>query len=580
MIKFNSLQAKVIITFIVIVVVISTAFNFFIYFKDKGQKIEDLNVLAKFTTERLSKNFVAPMWDMEMEKLKDIIRFEMGEKQIYAIMIMDVEGKNMVVGARRNTNWEIVDASGTIQADFLEMKKIIEKDNEKLGNVHVYFSSRFLDQDLQRSLLTSSVAFAILAIALIISLYVTLKRLVIRPVNEVVGLTEKLNNGDLSARLKAGSDEIGSMVEAINGFANNLQQAIKHINLSMKAVASGNLTEQITVDLKGDLNELKISINDSIAMLGQTIAEVVNSSLKVKTGSGEISSSANTLANGTSQQAAAIEEMTSSITEFSSQTKANNDNASQAQQLSSKTLEIVQRGNLQMESMLKSINEINNTSSEVSKVIKVIDEIAFQTNLLALNAAVEAARAGKYGKGFAVVAQEVRSLASRSAEAAKSTTSLIEASIKEVEKGVKNADLTAAVLNEISESIDKTNDLVGEISSASKEQASGIDEINRGLTQINDIVQQNSSISEETASSSEELSGQAIQLEKLMGGFRLTQTVRQEVSTRQVFRPDPPKKPKSLPQKKSPALDYRPANKQPETKRNILVLDDNEFGKY
>lgn len=578
--KLNSLQAKVTITFIVIVVVISTAFSLFIYINDRGQKIDDLNVLANFTTERLSKNFVAPMWDMELGKLKDIIRFEMGEKQIYAILVMDIEDKKMVIGAHRNANWEIVDASGPVQGEFLEMQKLIEKDNEKLGNVHVYFSTRFLDQELRRVLLMLSSVFAILAVVLIISLYVILKRLVIKPVSEVVSLTEKLNNGDLSARLKAGTDEIGSMIEAINGFANNLQQAIKHINLSMKAVASGNLTEQITVELKGDLSELKNSINDSIAMLGQTIAEVVNSSQKVKTGSGEISSSANTLANGTSQQAAAIEEMTSSITEFASQTKANNDNASQAQQLSSKTLEIVQRGNVQMESMLKSIKEINNTSNEVSKVIKVIDEIAFQTNLLALNAAVEAARAGKYGKGFAVVAEEVRSLASRSAEAAKSTTSLIEASIKEVEKGVKNADLTAAVLNEISESIDKTNDLVGEISSASKEQASGIDEINRGLSQINDIVQQNSSISEETASSSEELSGQAIQLEKLMGGFRLARIVKQEVAPREVARPAAPKKPKPLPQKKSPALDYKPATKQADTKRNILVLDDDDFGKY
>ncbi|MBU2514729.1 HAMP domain-containing protein [bacterium] len=581
--KMKSLQVKFNLTFIVITVLISLIFNLLIYFMVSSQKVEDLKGLASFTTERLSKNFVAPMWDMEIEKLKDIIRFEMGEKQIFAILIKDAENKNTVAGAQRDVDWKIVDVKDTFDPKLIMMSKEIVKEGEKLGTVVVYFSSRFMDSELRQSLISTTGAFAALAMILILSLYFILKNVVIKPVNAVVGLTEKLNDGDLSARLEMGEDEIGKMIGSINGFTANLQNAVKQINLSMKAVASGNLTDQITVELKGDLNELKTSINDSIQMLGHTISEVVNSSEKVKTGSSEISTSANTLANGTTQQAAAIEEMSSSINEFSAQTKANNENASQAQQLSNKTLEIVQRGNLQMESMLKSINEINSTSSEVAKVIKVIDEIAFQTNLLALNAAVEAARAGQYGKGFAVVAEEVRNLAGRSGEAAKSTTELIEASIKEVEKGVKNADLTAAVLNEISESIDKTNDLVGEISSASKEQATGIDEINRGLSQINEIVQQNSSISEETASSSEELSNQATQLQKLMSRFKLAFDARAVAMKREAFSADVEptfRRASTQPKKASPALKYEPVQKSVESKRNILVLDDDDFGKY
>ncbi len=581
--KMKSLQVKVNLIFIIITIVISSVFNLAIYFTNRSQKVEQLSGLANFTTERLSKNFAAPMWDMEIEKLKDIIKFEMGEKQIFAILIKDAENKSTVAGAQRDAGWKIVDIKDSFDPDLIMMSKEITKEEEKLGTVIVYFSPRFMDSELRQSLLSSTIAFALLALVLIVSLYFTLKAIVIKPVNEVVDLTGELNEGNLSARAKMSDDEIGIMIGSINGFAANLQNAIKQINLSMKAVASGNLTDHITVELKGDLDELKLSINDSIQMLGQTISEVVSSSEKVKTGSGEISTSANTLANGTTQQAAAIEEMSSSINEFSAQTKANNENASQAQQLSSQTLEIVQRGNLQMESMLKSINEINNTSSEVAKVIKVIDEIAFQTNLLALNAAVEAARAGKYGKGFAVVAEEVRSLAGRSAEAAKSTTELIEASINEVEKGVKNADLTAAVLNEISESIDKTNDLVGEISSASKEQATGIDEINKGLSQVNEIVQQNSSISEETASSSEELSNQATQLQKLMSRFKLAFEAKAVALKGETF--DHAVKPAfevspALPKKVSPALQYEPKQKTVEAKRNILVLDDDDFGKY
>lgn len=166
----------------------------------------------------------------------------------------------------------------------------------------------------------------------------------------------------------------------------------------------------------------------------------------------------------------------------------------QASQLTTQVMEIANRGNDQMQEMLSSIDKINGSSSEISKIIKVIDEIAFQTNLLALNAAVEAARAGKYGKGFAVVAEEVRNLAARSAEAAKSTTELIENSIKEVESGVSNAGKTTDILNEINEGVTKVNDLVGEIAAASKEQSNSTYEINVSLNQVNDVVLQNSSI--------------------------------------------------------------------------------------
>jgi len=175
-----------------------------------------------------------------------------------------------------------------------------------------------------------------------------------------------------------------------------------------------------------------------------------------------------------------------------------------------------------MSQLSESMTEINETSANVTKIIKVIDEIAFQTNLLALNAAVEAARAGKYGKGFAVVAEEVRNLASRSAEAAKNTTELIEASFSRVEEGVKNTESTATILEDISGSANKVNDLVSEIAAASVEQTGGIEEINRGLNQINSVIQQNASISEEAAAASKELSSQSDKLQAMMKRFILS----------------------------------------------------------
>ncbi len=262
--------------------------------------------------------------------------------------------------------------------------------------------------------------------------------------------------------------------------------------------------------------------------LGQLLKSARQTAANVASSSNELTNSAQTLSAGTTEQAASIEEISSSLNEVEGQTKINSDNAEQAKKLSNETRETVQRGNRQMEALVESVKNINDTSSEVSKVIKVIDEIAFQTNLLALNAAIEAARAGKYGKGFAVVAEEVRALARRSGDAARDTTELIEKSIKGVEAGVQNATGTASILKEIVSSMEKMNDLVSGIAGSSNEQNSSIKEISNGLSQVNTVVQQNASISEENASASEELKFQVDRLLELTEGISVTEDIGEE----------------------------------------------------
>ncbi len=347
-----------------------------------------------------------------------------------------------------------------------------------------------------------------------------------KPLERLSRTLEKVETeGDFSQRVDVKSnDEIGRTSRAFNNLMETLQGAVQTVNRILSNASQGDLTQQITDDYKGDLLDLKQNTNNSISILAQTIAQVGEVSNNVYDGSNELSKSSQALANGATQQAATLEQISSSMDEIEQRTKTNSENAERAQALTNESIRVVEKGNTQMESMLTSMNRISESSSEVSKVIKVIDEIAFQTNLLALNAAVEAARAGKFGKGFAVVAEEVRNLAERSASAAKNTTELIESSRDEVKNGVQNADNTAAVLNDIVAGINKSSELVNEISEASKEQAESVREINDGLTHVNNVVQQNSSISEQSASASQELSAQASQLRDFMNHFQTNQT--------------------------------------------------------
>ena len=312
--------------------------------------------------------------------------------------------------------------------------------------------------------------------------------------------------------------------------ADELRAMLKETNRVMSGVAKGDLSRQIDIGATGDLQQLKESVNFAVKMLGESVIQVQKTCEDINRGVQELASAAQSLSAGTTEQAASLEQITSSMNEISNGARDNHENANEAQQLTSDTADGVLKGNSQMSEMQSSMNTISKTSSDVAKVIKVIDEIAFQTNLLALNAAVEAARAGKYGKGFAVVAEEVRALAARSATAARDTTELIQTALGQVEKGVANVDSTAATLEEFVDSMQKISELNAKISKSSGVQSNSVNEINGGLSQVNNVVQRNSSISEQTASSSEELSAQVAMLLNLLGKFKLPSVARPQIA--------------------------------------------------
>lgn len=233
---------------------------------------------------------------------------------------------------------------------------------------------------------------------------------------------------------------------------------------------------------------------------------------QVAAASGQVSASSQSLAEGASEQAASLEETSSSLEEMASMTRQNASHANQANTLMKEITEVVGESNIAMGKLITSMKDISGTSEQISRIVKTIDEIAFQTNLLALNAAVEAARAGEAGAGFAVVAGEVRNLALRAAEAAKSTANLIEGTIEKIKEGTEQVDKAGNAFQLVAARTGKMGELVGEVAAASSEQAQGIDQVNRAVAEMDKVVQQNASHAEESAAASEELSAQAEQM--------------------------------------------------------------------
>ncbi|MEW6171644.1 MAG: methyl-accepting chemotaxis protein [Bacillota bacterium] len=336
-------------------------------------------------------------------------------------------------------------------------------------------------------------------------------------------LSEAAVEGKLDTRADAlrHGGEFRVIIEGVNQTLDAVVHPINEAAECLKEMAKGNLDVAMTGNYKGDHALIKNALNATIDSVNEILSQVSTAVDQVANGSRQISDSSQALSQGASESASSLEEITSSMQQVTTQTKQNADNATHANQLAGQARVSAEKGNGQMVAMVNAMNQINECANDISRIIKAIDEIAFQTNLLALNAAVEAARAGKHGKGFAVVAEEVRNLAERSAKAAKETAELIEGSIKKTEVGTKIVEETSKSLEEIVAGATKVTDLIGEIASASKEQAFGIGQINQGLSQVDQVTQQNTASAEELAAASEELSAQAVQLKQMLGKFRL-----------------------------------------------------------
>ncbi len=288
-----------------------------------------------------------------------------------------------------------------------------------------------------------------------------------------------------------------------------------------QAVASGDLTSRIEVSGNDEVGELMAALKAMQDSLVKVVSDVRSGAETVATASAEIAQGNQDLSARTESQASSLEETAASMEQLSSTVRQNADSARTANQLAVSASTIAVEGGNVVGQVVETMKDINASSRKISDIISVIDGIAFQTNILALNAAVEAARAGEQGRGFAVVASEVRSLAGRSAEAAKEIKSLINASVERVEHGTTLVDQAGVTMTEVVTSIKRVTDLMGEISSASNEQSLGVAQVGEAVSQMDQTTQQNAALVEEMAAAASGLKNQAQDLVQTVAGFNL-----------------------------------------------------------
>ncbi len=321
------------------------------------------------------------------------------------------------------------------------------------------------------------VGAAALAVVLSVLAAFLISRAIVRPINEAVGAADHIAAGDLTRDIQAqGRDE--------------------------------------TAQLLGSMQKMQLALRDLVSHVRQGAEGVATASAQIAQGNQDLSSR-------TEQQASALEETSASMEEMGSTAQQNADNARAASQLAASASSVATQGGTVVGQVVDTMREIQHSSQKIADIIGVIDGIAFQTNILALNAAVEAARAGEQGRGFAVVAGEVRTLAQRSAEAAKEIKGLIGDSVERVERGTSLVDQAGSTMQEVVQSIQRVTDIVGEISSASQEQNAGVNQVAEAVSSMDQTTQQNAALVEESAAAAANLQQQADQLVKAVSAFRI-----------------------------------------------------------
>ncbi|MDR0991977.1 MAG: methyl-accepting chemotaxis protein [Ruminococcus sp.] len=434
-----------------------------------------------------------------------------------------------IIGTYKSEFQSYIDASDSAQAALAEFRTVAAAatdDLNTLADQNDAVNAALADSQNMATIALLAVGI-IVVIAIIVSLFMatTITKAIAGPVGYITHILEAIGTKGRTSfseteiarqhELAAGKDETAECAR----YLSNVTGALNGVAGLLSRIADGDLTIEHTAMSEDDT--ISKAIIEMVDKLNKMFGDINEASEQVTLGADQISDAAQSLAQGSTEQAATVEELSASIQDVAEKTKLNAQRAVDASDMSATVKVNAEKGADQMTHMTAAVTEINQASQDISKVIKVIDDIAFQTNILALNAAVEAARAGEAGKGFAVVADEVRNLASKSAAAAKETGALIENSMKKAELGSSIAAQTAESLAEIVDGINKSSELISEIADGSEQQSLAIGQINDGIMQVSEVVQKNSATAEECAASAEELNAQANVLGGNVAQFRL-----------------------------------------------------------
>lgn len=346
-----------------------------------------------------------------------------------------------------------------------------------------------------------------------------------RSVRKLTHAAGKIAAGELNVSVDVtGSDEVAVLGYNISRIVARLKTYMEYIdeicNVLLE-IGKGNLDFTLEHEYTGEFARVKDELLRVQELLSQTLHEVVVAADQVSTGAEQVSIGAQSQAQGATEQAASAEQLTATVAQISEQINSSTHHLESANEEMTAVVAEIRSGDQKMEHMLQAMNEITQSSLEIEKIIKSIEDIAFQTNILALNAAVEAARAGQAGKGFAVVADEVRNLAGKSAEASKTTATLIEKALVAVQNGKTIADETAASFHRVFEGVNRVAEQTSHVVQNSEEQDKQVQQTAIGVDQISSVIQTNSATAEEAAAASEQLAGQARMMKKLVSQFRL-----------------------------------------------------------